>query len=147
MKEVVGPIVLNSSSPALLAKSVLEKIVSVYIAMRNRMPLFEDRQSPEEIMNHPATPEVRQQMGDHYKQWAQKQDDPDRRQKLDRLDWLISCHNLNIDEPSLKRARTCISYYDREAIAKSEEAFLTAVRRDQNRRTLPYFFGILKRHG
>ena len=31
------------------------------------------------------------------------------------------------------------------AITKSEEAFLTAVRRDQNRRTLPYFFGILKR--
>ena len=145
MKEVVGPIVLNGSSPASLAKSVLEKIVSVYIAMRNRMPLFEDRQAPEEIMSHPASPEVRQQMGDHYKQRAQKQNDPDRRQKLDRLDWLISYHNLNIDEPSLKRAQTCIGYYDQEAIAKSEEAFLTSVRRDQNCRTLPYFFGILKR--
>jgi transposase InsO family protein len=145
MKEVVGPIVLNSSSPALLAKNVLEKIVSVYIAMRNRLPLFGDRQSPEEIMSRPVSPEVRQQKGDHYKQRAQKQDDPDRQRKIDRIGWLISYHNLNIDEPSLKRAQTCIGYYDQEAIAKSEEAFLTAARRDQNRRTLPYFFGILKR--
>jgi hypothetical protein len=129
----------------LLAKSILEKIVSVYIAMRNRLPPLGDRQSLEEILSHPASPEARQQMGDHYKKRAQKQDDPDRRQKLDRLDWLISYHSLNIDEPSLKRAQTWIGYYDREAIAKSEEAFLTAVRRDQNRRPLPYFFGILKR--
>ena len=145
MKEVVGPIVLNSSSPALLAKSVLEKIVSVYIAMRNRLPLFGDRQSPEGIMSRPVSPEVRQQKGDHYKKRAQKQDDPDDQRKHDRIDWLISYHNLNIDEPSLKRAQTCIVYYDQEAIAKSEGAFLTAVRRDQNRRTMPYFFGILKR--
>ena len=145
MKEVVGPIVLNSSSPALLAKSVLEKIVSVYIAMRNRLPLFGDRQSPEEIMSRPVSPEVRQQKGDHYRKWAQKPDDPDRQRKIDRIGWLISYHNLNIDEPSFKRAKTCIGYYDQMAIAKSEEAFLTAVRRDQNRRTMPYFFGILKR--
>jgi transposase InsO family protein len=146
MKEVVGPIVLNSSSPALLAKSVLEKIVSVYIAMRNRLPLFGDSRAPGEIMSHPASPEARQQMGDHYKKRALKKDDPpDRQQKLDRIDWLISYHNLKIDDASLKRAQTCIGYYDQEAIAKSEEAFLTAVRRDQNRRTMPYFFGILKR--
>ena len=145
IKEVVGSIVLNSSSPALLAKSVLEKVISVYITMRNRLPLFGDRQSPEEIMRHPASQEVRQQKGDHYKQRAQKPDDPDRQRKIDRIGWLISYHNLNIDEPSLKRAQTCIVYYDQEAIAKSEEAFLTAIRRDQNRRTMPYFFGILNR--
>lgn len=145
MKEVVGSIVLNSSSPALLAKSVLEKIISVYIAMRNRLPLVGDRQSPEEIMSRPVSPELRQQKGDHYKQRAQKPDDPDRQRKHDRIDWLISYHRLNTDEPSLKKAKTCIDYYDREAIAKSEEAFLIAVRRDQNRRTMPYFFGILKR--
>ena len=113
--------------------------------MRNRLPLLGDRQSPAEIMNHPTTPEVRQQMGDHYKKRAQKQDDPDHQRKHDRIDWLISYHKLNIDEPSLKRAQTCIGYYDQVAITKSEEAFLTAVRRDQNRRTMPYFFGILKR--
>jgi len=145
MKEVVGSIVLNSSSPAVLAKSVLEKIVSVYIAMRNRLPLFGDHQSPEEIMSRPVSPEVRQQKGDHYKKRVQKLDDSVRQQKIGRIGWLISYHNLSIDEPSLKRAQTCISYYDRDAIAKSEEAFLTAVRRDQNRRTMPYFFGILKR--
>ena len=146
MKKVVGEIVLNTSSPLSLAKSVLTKIVSVYIAMRNRLPLFEDRQSPEKIMSRPASPEERQEMESHYKKRAQKKDaPPDRQQKLDRIDWLIRYHNLTVDEPSLKRAQTCIGYYDQEAIGKSEEAFLTAVRRDQNRRTLPYFFGILKR--
>lgn len=146
MKEVVEPIVLNSTSPALLAKSVLEKIASVYMAMRNRLPLCGDRQSPEEIMSQPTSPEARQKMGDHYKKRAiKKNDPPDRQQKLDRINWIINYHNLQIDEPSLKRAQTSIVYYDQEAIAKSEEAFLTAIRRDQNRRTMPYFFGIIKR--
>ena len=145
MKEVIGPIVLHSDSPALLAKSVLEKIVSVYIALRNRLPLFGNRPSPEEIMSRPASPEARQKMGDHYRKRAQKQVDPNQQRKLDRLDWLISYHHLPSDDPSLKRAQTCIGYYDQEAIAQSEQAFLTAIRRDQRRGTLPYFFGILKR--
>jgi hypothetical protein len=145
MKDVIGTIALNTSSPTLLAKSVLEKIVSVYIAMRNRLPRLEDHQSPAEIISHPASQEARQQLSDHYQTRAQRKDDPDRQQKLDRLDWIIRYHRLIVDEPSLKRAHTCIAHYDREAIAKSEEAFLTAVRRDQNRCSLPYFFGILKR--
>ena len=56
----------------LLAKSILEKIVSVYIAMRNCLPPLGDRQVPEEIVSHPASPEARQQRGDHGKKRAQK---------------------------------------------------------------------------
>jgi hypothetical protein len=145
MKDMIGTIALNTSSPAVLAKSVLEKIVSVYIAMRNRLPLLGDRRSAEEIMSHPASREARQQSGEHSKRQAWKKDDPDRQQKLDRLDWIIRYHRLDVDKPSLKRAEACVVSYDRQAIDKAEEAFLTAVRRDQNRCSLPYFFGILKR--
>jgi len=145
MKDVIGTIALNTSSPTLLAKSVLEKIVSVYIALRNRLPLLEDRRSPAEIISHPASRKARQQLSDHYQTRAQRKDDPDRQQKLDRLDWIIRYHRMDVDEPSLKRAQACVVSYDRQAIAKSEEAFLTAVRRDQHRCSLPYFFGILNR--
>ena len=145
MKDVIGTIALNTSSPTLLAKSVLEKIVSVYIALRNRLPLLGERRSAEEIISHPASQEARHQLSGHYQTRAQRKDDPDRQQKLDRLDWIIRYHRLDVDEPSWKRAQICMVSYDREAIAKSEEAFLTAVRRDQHRCSLPYFFGILKR--
>lgn len=145
MKEVIGSIVLDTSSPVLLAKSVLEKIVAVYIALRNRLHRFGDRRSAEAIMSGPASQEVWQQAQDRYKKRAEKKDNPERQQKIDRLDGIIRYHSLEIDEASLKRAQTCIVHYNCEAIAKAEQAFLIAVGRDRNRCTLPYFFGILKR--
>ncbi len=51
---------------------------------------------------------------------------------------------METDEKSLKRGQKCIVAYDLEAISKSEEAFLKAIRRNRERTTLPYFFGILK---
>ena len=56
---------------------------------------------------------------------------------------LIQNHGLKVDEQSLKRAEKCIVTYDLNAINKSEEAFFKAIRRDKQRCTLPYFFGIL----
>ena len=97
-------------------------------------------------MNIPLPLEARQKIEDHYKKRALKREvSPDRQQKIDRIEWIINFHRLQVDDPSLKRAKTCIVYYDREAITKSEESFLTAVIRDKDRCTLPYFFGILKR--
>lgn len=145
MKEAIGAIVLDTTSPVLLAKSVLEKLVPVYIALRNRLRRFGDRRSAEEIMMRPVSQWVRQQVADRYKKRAEKKDDPERQQKIDRLDGIIRYHRLEIDEASLKRAQTCIVHYNCEAIAKSEQAFLIAVGRDRNRCTLPYFFGILNR--
>jgi transposase InsO family protein len=146
MKKTIGPIVLTTTSPADLAKSVLEKVISVYISMRNRLPLWGQRQSPEDTMGSPVADTDRQKMEEYYKNRAlKKQASPDNQQKTERIDWIIHYHHLQMDEPVLKRARTCLVHYDMEAIAKSEEAFLSAIRRDPNRRTLPYFFGILKR--
>ena len=64
--------------------------------------------------------------------------------KLDRLYWVIQQHRLEPEAPELDRARQCIRHYDLEAIAKSEEAFLKAVNRDPSRRSLAYFFGIVR---
>jgi Integrase core domain. len=144
MKEVIGPIILDASSPESLAKSVFTKIASVYITMRNRLPRLGDRHSPEEIMGSPVSNEDRQESKAHYRQRAQKKDDSERQKKIDRIGWIIDYHHLDVDEHSLKNARKSIVYYDIDAIAKSEEAFLTAIRRDQCRCVLPYFFGILK---
>jgi len=146
IKKTIGPIVLNTTSPELLAKSVLEKIISVYVSMRNRLPLWGSQKSPEDTMGSPVADTDRQKMEECYKnRILKKQAAPDNQQKMDRIDWIIHYHHLQTDETVLKRARTCIVHYDMEAIAKSEEAFLSAIRRDSNRRTLPYFFGILKR--
>jgi len=148
MKKTIGPIALTTTSPADLAKSVLEKVISVYISMRNRLPLLSGKQSPEDTIGSPVADTDRQKMEECYKNRAlkkQKQAYPDNQPKIDRIDWIVQYHHLQTDEPALKRARTCIVHYDMEAIAKSEEAFLSAIRRDPNRRTLPYFFGILKR--
>jgi len=104
--------------------------------MRNRLPLWGQRQSPEDIMGSPVVDTDRQKMEEYYKNRAlKKQAPPDNQQKTERIDWIIHYHHLQMDEPVLKRARTCIVHYDMEAIAKSEEAFLSAIRRDPNRRT------------
>lgn len=145
MKEVIGTINLETSSPRELAKTILEKVVSIYIAMRNRLPRLGDKIAPEEAMNTPIPEEKRQALKERYKGRKQKSEDPDQQTKLARLDWIIRDHRLEIDEPSLKRAQKCIVTFDLDAISKSEEGFLKAIRRDQQRCTLPYFFGILNK--
>jgi hypothetical protein len=61
------------------------------------------------------------------------------------LHWLINHHRLDVDRPTLDRAEKCIVWYDLATIADAEAAFLKAVSRDDGRKTLPYFFGILRR--
>ncbi|MCP4552578.1 MAG: hypothetical protein GY834_11170, partial [Bacteroidetes bacterium] len=39
LKQVIGSIHIDTSSPEAMAKSVLQTIISVYIKMRNRLPL------------------------------------------------------------------------------------------------------------
>ena len=144
MKEVIGTVSLETSSPRALAKGVLEKVVSVFIAMRNRVPRSGDTKTPQEAMNEPVSEKERQHHRKRYKERKRKTDDPGMRAKLDHLDWVVTHHGLEVDEQSLKRAQKCIVSYDLEAITKSEEAFLKALRRNQQRRTLAYFFGILR---
>jgi len=143
MKVAIGKINLETLSPRNLAKAILEKVVSIYIAMRNRLPRIGEKISPENGMKTPIPEEEQQALKDRYKERKIKKKDPDHTTKLDRLAWIIKNHGLEVDERSLKRAQTCIVTWDLIAISNSESAFLKAIRRDQQRCTLPYFFGIL----
>ena len=143
MKGVVGMINLTTGSPRNLAQAILEKIVAIYIALRNRLPRFGEQIAPQEAMKTPITKEQRQTLKEKYQGRKAKNEDPDQETKRVRLDWIIREHGLEVDERSLKRAHQCIGSYDLEAISRTEEAFLKAIRRDPKRGTLPYFFGIL----
>ena len=143
MKGVIGTIDLKTLSPRNLAKAVLEKVVSIYIAMRNRLPRVGDKIAPGKAMKAHMPKEKLQALKERYKERKQRSEDPDQETKLGRFVWIIQNHGLEVDERSLKRAGKCIVTYDLNAINKSEEAFLKAIRRDQQRCTLPYFFGIL----
>jgi len=143
MKGVIGTIDLKTLSPRNLAKAVLEKVISIYIAMRNRFPRIGDKIAPGEAMKARTPKEELQSLKERYKGRKKRTEDPDQEAKLGRLVWIIQNQGLEVDERSLKRAEKCIVTYDLNAINKSEEAFLRAIRRDQQRCTLPYFFGIL----
>ena len=144
MKGVIERLDFKLSSPKDLARAILEKIVSIYVAMRNRLFRFGDKIAPQEAMKIPIPEEKRQVLKKKFKGRKAKSEDPDQETKLTRLDWIIRDHGLKVDERSLKRAQECIVTYNLDAISKSEAAFLKAIRRDHQRCTLPYFFGILK---
>ena len=144
MKDVIGKIQIETSSPRQMARMILEKIVSVYVKMRNRVPRFGEKDIPSESMTSPVPNKEREDIRQRYRKRSQKTEDPEQKAKLDRLDFIIKNHQLETDEKSLKRGQKCIVSYDLESISKSEEAFLRAIRRNRQRATLPYFFGILK---
>jgi len=112
--------------------------------MRNRIPRTGEKATPIETIKLTVSEKERKKLREHYQKRIKKTDAPDMNSKLDRLDWIIRNHNLEIDEPSYKRAQKCIAACELAAIAESEEAFLVAIRRDNGRCTLPYFFGILR---
>ena len=145
MKKVIGPIILDLSSRRALARSVLDKIIEVYITMRNRTSRLGESITPEMAITRKMTEEERQLYRERYRARRRKSEDPERQIKRDRIDWIISHHGLEVDQYALDRARKCIVNFDLKAINKSEEAFNKAIRRDAGRRTLPYFFGILNR--
>ena len=144
MKDVIGKIQIETSSPRETARMILEKIVSVYVKMRNRVPRFGEEIAPLQSMASPVSTKDREDIRERYRKRTVKPEDPEQKAKLDRLDFIIRNHQLETDEKSLKRGQKCIVSYTREAISKSEEAFLKAIRRKPERATLPYFFGILR---
>ena len=144
MKDVIGEIQIEASSPREMARAILEKVVSVYVKMRNRTSRFGEGIAPLENMASPVSNKEQEDIRQRYKKRKQKIEDPEQKAKLDRLDFLVRDHQLEADEKSLKRGQKCITTYDLAAISKSEEAFLRAIRRNRERATLPYFFGILK---
>ncbi|MFH1487785.1 MAG: hypothetical protein ABII06_02685, partial [Pseudomonadota bacterium] len=146
MKRVIGTIHLDLSSPRSLAMSVLEKVISVYITMRNRVAVKGSVHSPRERMTKPASElerdRERQHLRDHV---SKKLASPEDQSKLDQLHGIIDYHGLKPEPEVLKRAEKTIRAFEKEAIFAASEAFVKAVNRKSERKNLPYFFGILKR--
>lgn len=145
MKQVIGTIRIDASSPEKLARSVLEAIVSVYIKMRNKLPLRLRKDSPLENFNNPATQEdidsERRRLKRHKESKVRNAED---QSKIDRVHFLIKNKNIPCEPEAIDRAKKTVIRYDIKAIIEAEEAFIKAVNRKPERLSLPYFFGILK---
>jgi hypothetical protein len=146
MKQALGMIRLNVSSPRELARSVLEKLISLYISMRNRIPVKGRKLSPSQDMATPVTGEQRdlerQKLKEHNRLKIGRKGDQD---KCDRLHSMLRYHGIAPERDALKHAERSIKGYEMEAISAAEEAFLKAVNRNPEKKSLSYFFGILVR--
>jgi len=145
MKKALGTIRLDISSAKALVRSVLETVVSIYVYMRNRLPVGGANATPAGHMAVPVTDErrnlERQGLRNHVAAKVASQED---QLKLDRLHWVIGHHGLDVAPDALTHAQRSIKAYELEALRETEAAFLKATRRKADRRNLAYFFGILK---
>jgi len=145
MKRTLGKICIDTSSAGALARSVLEKLISVYITMRNQIVLGRGTSPPAAEMKVPVTAAQRQAESQRLSDHNQARNAPDANApKYERLDWVIRSHGLGPEQAELEHARRSIRGYEMEAITKTEQAFLKAVQRDVRRKNLSYFFGILR---
>jgi len=146
MKQVLGFIRLDTSSPKALARSVLEKLISLYVTMRNRIFTKGKTLTPGEEMGNPVSTVQksleRDKIKEHIASRKKSQHDQD---KTDHLHQLIQYYDIMVETGTLKRAEKTIKAYEEKAISAAEEAFIKAVNRKPERKNLAYFFGILKR--
>jgi hypothetical protein len=145
MKRAFGRIHIYTTSPKALARSVLEALVSLYVYMRNRLPVHLRGMTPIHHMAAPVSDEQRaverRRLDAHV---AAKTNNEADQVKRDRLDWVIRHYHLYVAPDAFKHAQRTIKGYELEAIRRTEEAFLKATRRNASRLNLAYFFGILK---
>lgn len=145
MKQIIGTIHLDTSSPEKLAKSVLDTVVSVYIKMRNKLPLRRKSGSLLENFTRPVGNELvefeRQRLKTHAESRNRQSED---QLKIDRIRFLIQSLKIPYEPEVLKRAEKTITAYSIEAIMAAEKAFIIAVNRKSDRLNLSYFFGILR---
>ena len=145
MKQVLGTVRLDTSSPRALARSVLEKMISIYIAMRNRLHLRGATLTPQQHMKTPTSQPQRDGERQRLAEYSRnKTTSQDTQGKRDRLHDLVRHHRMVVDPPVLKRAERSIIAFEMEAIGAAEQAFVKAVNRDSNKASLAYFFGILR---
>jgi len=145
MKQILATIHLDSSSPKTLARCVLEKIISVYISMRNRLSTRGGKQTPIEGMAETSSEDQRraekQKLRSHIEARKKRDGDQD---KVDRLHAITQYLGMEVEPLALRRAEKTIKAYEMQSIGKSEEAFIKAVNRKPERMNLSYFFGILR---
>ena len=146
LKQVIGTIHIDTSSHKVLAKSVLQAIISVYINMRNKLPLINQLHPPAECMTIQVSDKNRNLVkGKLLNKINKKNAIGDDQTKLDILHCLVKNMKIEADTVAIARARKTITFYNMEAILESEKAFVKSVNRKKERLSLPYFFGILKR--
>ncbi len=145
MKKAFGQIRIDMSSQKALARSVLTALVSLYIGMRNRLPVHSPKMPPCRHMAASVSTEQRaaerERLDVHV---ANRNHNETDQVRLDRLDWVIGHYRLDLSPEALKNARRSIKAYDLEAIRQTEDAFLKATRRKPSRKNIAYFFGILR---
>ena len=145
LKNVLGSLVINTSSPEQLGKDILNMLVSLYTKMRNQLPLRRKSSTPEIAMERGNSDQER-----HYEKErilahkGAKMPSGEEQQKLDCLYVVIKQHDLLLDDASMKRAELTIKHHSLLAIHKTERAFSKAVNRKKDRNDIAYFFGILK---
>jgi len=143
LKRALGVIRLDRSSPRELARSVLEGLISLYIKMRNRIPVRGRPLSPSEEMKTPITEyqrELERQKLQEHKRLKIPEED---QEKLDMLHSMILYHGITVEADALKHAEKSIKGYSKKAISAAETAFLKAVNRNPEKKNLRYFFGTL----
>lgn len=145
LKEVLGTIELDVSSPENLGKSVLAALIALYMKMRNKLSLRKDSVTPQAAMKIETSEEVRKKERERLIQHNKNRNNSgEEHNKLETLHWVIQNHNLEVDTPSFRRAEYSIKFYSTDAIQKTEKAFIRACDRNSDKRNLSYFFGILK---
>ncbi len=145
LKNVLGSLVVNTSSPEQLGKDILNMLVSLYIKMRNQLSLRRTPNTPEMVIETGSSDQERQHEKDRILvHKASKTVSGEEQEKLDCLYAVIKQHDLLLDDASMKRAELTIKYYSLDAIHKTERAFVEAVNRKQDRKSIAYFFGIIK---
>ena len=145
LKNMLGSLVINTSSPRQLGKDILNMLVLLYTKMRNQLSLRRASSTPEMVMETESSDHERQLEKDRILGHKESKIPSDEEQeKLDCLCAVIKQHDLLLDDASMKRAALTIKYYSLDAIHKTERAFVEAVNRKQDRKSIAYFFGILK---
>ena len=145
LKETLGMIELDTSSPENLAKSVLSALIALYVKMRNKLSLRKNGVTPQAAMKAETSEEVRKNERERLVRHKQNRlDSGEEQEKVVTLHWIIEKHDLEVDTPSFRRAEYSIKSYSIEAIYRAEKAFINAVDRNCDRKNVSYFFGILK---
>lgn len=144
-KEVMGECRIDTTSPRNLARSILETITAVYIKMRNKLTARGEVKAPAAKMNEPVNGEdieaEKRRLQGHIQAKTGREADP----RVGLLQAMLHSLCLIAEPEALKRAEKTITGFETGAITAAEEAFVKAVNRKPERKTLPYFFGILKR--
>jgi hypothetical protein len=145
LKNMLGSLEVNTSSPEQLGKDILNMLVSLYTKMRNQLPLRRVSSTPEMVMETGSSDQERQHEKDRIlAHKASKIVSGEEQEKLDCLYTVIKQYDLLLDDASMKRAELTIKHYSLHVIHKTERAFVEAVTRKQDRKNIAYFFGILK---